>query len=746
MARPALSAVVELLKPITWFAPMWAFCCGVVSTGLPAHDRLPVIAAGVLLTGPLVCGTSQAVNDWFDRHVDAINEPNRPIPSGRIPGRWGLTIAIGWTVVSMIVATALGPWGFGAAALGMGLAWAYSAPPLRLKRNGWWGNTAVAACYEGLPWFTGAAVMAAARPDWRILVIAVLYSAGAHGIMTLNDFKSVDGDRATGIGSLPVRLGVESRGTAGVHRDGRAAGVGGGAAAVVGTAVACHRHRAAHCRPGGADAPPAGKPAGARTMVQRHRHDALCDRHAGQRFRAASGGVVVSAPVIGEPVIGAPVIGAPVIVRLGLVQAAIGAIVVLATSTMNRVMVVEEHFPAILPGALVALHYGVQMLRPHLGYGSDLGRRRTPWIVGGMAVLVSGGMAAAVATAWMAVNAPAGIALAVMAFAMIGLGVGACGTSLLVLLSERVAPARRSTAASVVWLMMIAGIAVTASVAGRMLEPFSATRLLMVTASAGGLAMVLTLVAVWHVEAGAPVAVAARPNEASFAQTLAQIWADAPARRFTIFVFVSMFAYSAQELILEPFVGAVFHLTPGESTALTGLQHGGVLLGMLLVAVATGALRIGSTRGWTVAGCLGSALAIVGLAAAAGMGSSSWLRPALFVLGATNGAFAVSAIGAMMGLAHAGQDARAGTRMGLWGAAQALAFGLGGLVGTGSSDLARRLLGAPDRAYAAVFMGEAVLFVFAALQAMRVFPSKPRQAARSPTAQPRPVASLSGGN
>jgi chlorophyll synthase len=212
MARPALSAVLELLKPITWFAPMWAFTCGVVSTGLPAQDRWPVIVAGVLLTGPLVCGTSQAVNDWYDRHVDAINEPNRPIPSGRIPGRWGLTIAIAWTLISMIVATALGPWGFGAAALGMGLAWAYSAPPLRLKRNGWWGNSAVAACYEGLPWFTGAAVMAAARPDWQILTVAVLYSAGAHGIMTLNDFKSVEGDRAMGIGSLPVRLGVERAG------------------------------------------------------------------------------------------------------------------------------------------------------------------------------------------------------------------------------------------------------------------------------------------------------------------------------------------------------------------------------------------------------------------------------------------------------------------------------------------------------------------------------------------------------
>jgi len=212
MARPAPSVVLELLKPITWFAPMWAFACGVVSSGLPTAERWPVIIAGVLLAGPLVCATSQAVNDWFDRHVDAINEPDRPIPSGRMPGRWGFYIAVGWTALSLAVATALGPWGFAAAVLGLALAWAYSAPPIRLKRNGWWGNSAVAICYEGLPWFTGAAVMAAARPDWRILVLAGLYSAGAHGIMTLNDFKSVEGDRRMGIGSLPVRLGVDTAG------------------------------------------------------------------------------------------------------------------------------------------------------------------------------------------------------------------------------------------------------------------------------------------------------------------------------------------------------------------------------------------------------------------------------------------------------------------------------------------------------------------------------------------------------
>jgi chlorophyll synthase len=209
IARGGMPAALELLKPITWFAPMWAFGCGVVSSGLPLGDRWGVLVLGILLAGPLVCGTSQAANDWFDRHVDAINEPARPIPSGRMPGRSGLYVALGWTLLSLLVATALGAWGFGAAIVGLALAWAYSAPPLRLKLNGWWGNAACAACYEGLPWITGAAVMAAARPDWRIMLCAALYSLGAHGIMTLNDFKSVEGDRHMGIGSLPVRLGVE---------------------------------------------------------------------------------------------------------------------------------------------------------------------------------------------------------------------------------------------------------------------------------------------------------------------------------------------------------------------------------------------------------------------------------------------------------------------------------------------------------------------------------------------------------
>jgi chlorophyll synthase len=206
--RSSPLVVLELLKPITWFPPMWALGCGIVSSGISPGQRWPLIAAGVLLAGPMVCGTSQAVNDWYDRHVDAINEPDRPIPSGRIPGQWGLYIAVIWTALSLVVATSLGTWGFVAAIVGLVLAWAYSAPPIRLKQNGWFGNAACGLCYEGLPWFTGAAVMSAASPDWRIIVIALLYSLGAHGIMTLNDFKSVEGDRRMGIDSLPVLLGV----------------------------------------------------------------------------------------------------------------------------------------------------------------------------------------------------------------------------------------------------------------------------------------------------------------------------------------------------------------------------------------------------------------------------------------------------------------------------------------------------------------------------------------------------------
>jgi chlorophyll synthase len=205
---PAPSDVLRLLKPITWFAPMWAYGCGVVSSGVPLAERWPFLVGGVILAGPLVCATSQAANDWFDRHVDAINEPDRPIPSGRIPGRWGLWIAFVWTGLSLLFAATLGATVLAAAALGLALAWAYSAPPFRLKQNGWWGALAVGLCYETLPWVTGAAVMLGRAPDAAILGFALLYGLGAHGIMTLNDFKAVEGDARLGLRSLPVQLGV----------------------------------------------------------------------------------------------------------------------------------------------------------------------------------------------------------------------------------------------------------------------------------------------------------------------------------------------------------------------------------------------------------------------------------------------------------------------------------------------------------------------------------------------------------
>ena len=206
---PAARDVLALLKPVTWFPPTWAFMCGVVSSGIPLAERWAFLIAGMLLAGPVVTGTSQAVNDWYDRHVDAINEPNRPIPSGRIAGRWGLGIAVIGSGVSLALGAAIGLYVVLATILGLILAWAYSAPPLRLKASGLFGPLACGFAYEGLTWFTGATAMAGALPNTRVLAILLLYAAGAHGIMTLNDFKAVDGDRATGLRSLPVTLGVE---------------------------------------------------------------------------------------------------------------------------------------------------------------------------------------------------------------------------------------------------------------------------------------------------------------------------------------------------------------------------------------------------------------------------------------------------------------------------------------------------------------------------------------------------------
>jgi BCD family chlorophyll transporter-like MFS transporter len=407
------------------------------------------------------------------------------------------------------------------------------------------------------------------------------------------------------------------------------------------------------------------------------------------------------------------------------VQTALGAIVVLTTSAINRVMVVELALPATIPGLLVALHYAVQLSRPAMGHGSDQGGRRTPWIIGGMFLLATGGIGAAAATALMAESRAAGLALAVVAFCLIGAGVAATGTSLLALLATRVTPRRRAPAATIVWLMMIAGFVVTTAVGGRFLDPYSPQRLLAVAASVAGIALALTLVAIWGMEPASSARVAepaAVAPKASFREALAQIWDEPAARRFTIFVFVSMLAYSAQDLILEPFGGQVFGLTLGETTKLASLQHGGVFVGMILAALAGGIGngRFGSLRAWTIGGCLASAAALALLAFAGAVGPGFPLRSAYVALGVANGAFAAAAIATMMQLASEGRDHREGMRVGLWGAAQAIAFGLGGLAGAAASDLARSLIASPGAAYGSVFAAEALLFLVSAVLAARI--------------------------
>ncbi len=421
-------------------------------------------------------------------------------------------------------------------------------------------------------------------------------------------------------------------------------------------------------------------------------------------------------------------LGWPGIFRLGLVQTALGSIVVLTTATINRVMVVELALPAMLPGALVGLHYGVQITRPRFGHGSDVGGRRTPWIIGGMAVLATGGVCSALATAWMASNTTLGILFAVFAFFLVGVGVGASGTTLLALLAKLVVPRRRAPAATLVWLMMIAGFVITATSAGQFLDPFSYPRLIAVTGTVCLAAFLLTLVAVRGIESAGGGIQPESPAEAGrtesgFAEAFAEVWSETAARRFAVFVFVSMLAYSAQDLILEPFAGVVFGLTPGESTQLSGVHSSGLLLGMLMVALLGSRFAgqlIGSLKFWMITGCIASAATLLLLAAASLAGPPWPLNPSVFALGWANGAFAVGAIGSMMGMAGHGHEAREGTRMGLWGAAQAIAFGMGGFMGTAIVDVSRVLIGSPVFAYAMVFSIQALLFLTAAILGMRI--------------------------
>ena len=411
------------------------------------------------------------------------------------------------------------------------------------------------------------------------------------------------------------------------------------------------------------------------------------------------------------------------IIRIGLVQTSIGAIVVIATSTLNRVMVVEIGLPALVPGILMTLHYAVQILRPRWGHGSDGGQKRTPWIIGGMALLSSGGALAALGTAMMQNELTLGLIVALIAFLMIGIGVGAAGTSLLTLLAVRSHPARRAPAATIVWTMMIAGFAVTAVSAGKALDPFSGERMIMVSCVVSMIAFVVSTLAIWGIERKGTDRPQDESKKVPFREAFKQVWSEPRTRRFTFFVFTSMFAYNAQDLILEPFAGLVFGMTPGQSTQLGGMQHSGVLVGMILVAIAGYFAGKGETlllQRCMIGGCIASGIAMAAVAAGGIIGPQWPIRSAVFVLGVANGIFSIAAIGSMMAMARSGHESREGVRMGLWGAAQALAFALGGLTGTLAVDLARWAFGSATPAYTSVFFGEAVLFILAALLASLV--------------------------
>lgn len=420
-----------------------------------------------------------------------------------------------------------------------------------------------------------------------------------------------------------------------------------------------------------------------------------------------------------------PAFGFASVLRLGLVQACLGGLIVLITATMNRVMVVELALPAMVPGALVALHYAVQLwLRPRMGHFADQHGRLTRWIVLGM-VLLAAGVVGIAALLPVLRSAPAlGYPLIIAAFVVVGLGVSTAGTLLLTLLSLRVAPERHARAAATVWLCMIAGFIITTVVAGAMLKPFSFDALVRTSGIIGAAAIALTTLALAGLDAPRAQGVIERAAATPFTQALKVVWDDAIARRFALFVGLSMLAYSTQDLILEPFAGSVFGLTPGESTAISGVHQGGSLLGMLLTALLS--TRVGTLAGWARGGCLASAVALLAIAFSPATDSLPLLKASLFALGVGNGVFAIGAIGSMMSLSTAGEQSQTGVRMGVFGAAQAVAMAGGGMLGAGASDVMRALLGSDRMGYGSVFAMEAALFVGAAVLA-----SAARQAGRA---------------
>ena len=422
------------------------------------------------------------------------------------------------------------------------------------------------------------------------------------------------------------------------------------------------------------------------------------------------------------------------ILRLGLVQLCIGSSVVIPLSTLNRLMKVELALPATIAGFLIALHYAVQLTRVNWGYLSDKTQNRSQWIIFGMLILGIGGVLASASIPLIESNFAYGIMLALFSYTLIGFGVGAAGTPLLALLASYSSKSQKGFAASITFLMMILGLAITGITAGIILDPYSHQKLIKITASLAIITNILSYLSLKNLEKTLRNNADARSPDAiyhnePFLEGIKKVWMEREARLFTIFIFISMGAFSMQDPILEPFAGEVFGFAVGESTKLDGFHKIGTLIGIILIILCLSKFRIGfaslsivknerlgSEKFWLITGCLFSAfslfiISLLGLT----YRDPGILNSVVFLFGISNGVFTAGILGTMLHLASRGSDGNnTGTRMGIWGAAQAYATMIAVFFSTVLVDILGLMMNSLPSVYGIVFLTAASFFIAAA--------------------------------
>ena len=422
------------------------------------------------------------------------------------------------------------------------------------------------------------------------------------------------------------------------------------------------------------------------------------------------------------------------ILRLGLVQLCIGSSVVIPLSTLNRLMKVELALPATIAGFLIALHYAVQLTRVNWGHLSDKTQNRTQWIIFGMLILGIGGILASISIPMIESRFAQGILLAIFSYSLIGFGVGAAGTPLLALLASYSSKSQKGFAASITFLMMILGLAVTGITVGIILDPYSHQKLIQITSSLAAITNIISFLSLRNLEKSLQNSSYNPKRESissnvSFIEGIKKVWMEREARLFTIFIFISMGAFSMQDPILEPFAGEVFGFAVGESTKLDGFHKIGTLIGIISIVLCLAKFRIGfgslsivkndrlgSERLWLITGCLFSALSLfiisfLGLT----FTEPGILNLVVFFFGISNGVFTAGILGTMLHLASKGSsDNKEGTRMGLWGAAQAYATMIAVFFSTLLVDILGLMMNSLPSVYGIVFLTAASFFIASA--------------------------------